>query len=239
MRTRFIVSSLALLLTGCSVLRADQTIDTRKQSFPAAGVARARLQTGAGFLVVHGKPGTSTIDVDAEFRAPSSADPKRVLERLKLTMEVRGDTFYLKSDQEDGSWMSGASGSIDITIMVPTTVNLDIEDGSGSISVVGAGADVRIEDGSGDIEVSHVGGNLRIEDGSGGITVSDVGQSVEIEDGSGGIEVRHVGRDVRISDGSGSVEIEDVKGNLDIPTGGSGSVHYRDVKGQVNVPRKR
>jgi hypothetical protein len=240
MRTCLTFAFLTLCTGSCAFSMAEQTLRTQNESFSAANVSAVRLETGPGSLQVTGIPGALSIEVTAEFKANlgSQSDTKRILDNLKLTMETRGDTFYLKSEQL-GDWHWGDSGRIDLTISVPSAVRLDIDDGSGSMSVKGMGRDVRIEDGSGEIDVDGVEGNLVVNDGSGSIWIRNVKGEVEIEDGSGGIDIAHVGRSVRIDDGSGSIDVEDVAGDLVIPHDGSGSIHHRDVRGRLDLPRRR
>lgn len=240
MRISLTFAFLTLCTGSCAFSMAEQTLRTQNESFPSAGVSAVHLETGPGSLQVTGRPGAPSIEVTAEFKANigSQSDAKRILDNLKLTMETRGDTFFLKSEKlSDWNW--GDSGRIDLTIIVPSAVRLDIDDGSGSMSVKGMGRDVRIEDGSGEIEVDGVDGDLVVDDGSGSIWIRNVKGEVEIEDGSGGIDVAHVGGSVRIDDGSGSIDVEDVARDLIIPHDGSGSVHYRDVRGRLDIPRHR
>jgi hypothetical protein len=238
--SRLFSFALLLLTSGCAFTMAEQLLDTRRQSFPADGVRSARFETGAGSLTIEGRRGATTIEVIAEFRgrAGSREEERRILESLQLTMEVRGGTFYLKTDHRGMSRWDGG-GMIDIVATVPPDIALDIEDGSGGMRVRGMDADVTIEDNSGEVEIDGVKGRLIVKDGSGGIDIRNAGGDVEIEDGSGGIDVRHVQGNIRINDGSGSIDVEDVAGSLDVPSGGSGGVHHRDVRGDVRVPRSR
>lgn len=240
MRACLALAISSIFASSCAFTMAEQTLRTQKESFPAAAVSTVRLETGAGSLTVIGREGAPTIDVTADFKAnvgPES-DAKRILDNLKLTMEVRGNTFYLKSEQLN-NWHWGDSGRIDISITLPSHLPLDIDDGSGAMSFKGMDADVKIEDGSGQIEVDGVQGNLVIHDGSGELRIRNAARNVEIEDGSGGIDIRHVGGTVRIDDGSGSIDVEDVQGDLVIPHDGSGSIHYADVRGRIDVPRRK
>jgi len=219
---------------------AEQTVATRRHTFPAAGVTTARLDTGAGELTIRGRAGASEIEVVADYKAhsPGRLSAQEIIDKLKLSMEVRGGTFYLKTaDREDWNW--GHDGSIDLTVTVPAAVALEVRDGAGGMTITGIDGDVTIHDGSGGIEVEDVRGKLRIDDGSGSIVVRNVGGAIDIVDGSGSIEIVHAGGDVRIEDGSGSIDVRDVAGRLDVPRKGSGSVHYSDVRGRVDVPRRK
>jgi DUF4097 and DUF4098 domain-containing protein YvlB len=230
----------SMFAASCVFSMAEQTLRTQKESFPAAAVSTVRLETGAGSLTVTGQEGVTAIDVIAEFKANvgSENDAKRILDNLKLTMEIRGNTFYLKTEQRN-NWHWGDSGRIDISIVLPSRLPLDVEDGSGGISIKGVDGDIVIDDGSGEIEIDGVRGNLTIQDGSGEIRIRNAARDLEIEDGSGGIDIRHVGGNVRIEDGSGSMSVEDVNGSLVVPSDGSGSIHYADVRGKINIPRRK
>jgi hypothetical protein len=237
------LAGLLCLVLGCSacdVSFADELLDTKRQSFPAAGIANARFETGAGELDVRGRAGATEIEVIAEYHGSprGGRDRQAILDALKLTMEVRGRTFYLRSENRDHSNWYG-SGRIDLRVTVPAALDLEINDGAGDMSVVGVDGDVSIDDGSGGIDVADVGGNLKIHDGSGSIKVHNVRKGVRISDGSGSIDVTRVGGDVWIEDGSGGIEVHDVAGKLDVPQNGSGGVRYSDVRGTVNVPSRR
>jgi hypothetical protein len=228
------------LFNACECSFADEILTTKRQSFEAAGVSGAKFETGGGKLVIDGRLAGSTIEVIAEYRGRggSKEEAQRIVDNLKLTMEVRGNTFYLKTEQShDWGWRD--NGYIDLTVNLPARLTLDIHDGSGSMTVSGIDGDVAIEDGSGEIEVEGVKGNLKIDDGSGSIRIDNVAKNVQIHDGSGSIHVKHVGGDVWIEDGSGSIDVTDVAGRLEVPSGGSGSIHRSEVRGEVRVPRRR
>jgi len=240
MNKRLAAYLIPCLFGACAFSLAEELLTTKRQSFEATGVTGAKFETGAGGLDITGRPGATSIEVVADYkgRPRSKEDTHRIIDNLRLTMEVRGNTFYLKSENvRDWNW--DGNGYIDLKITLPARLNLDIHDGSGGMSVSGIEGDATIVDGSGEIEIDGVHGNLRIEDGSGSIRVQNIGKNLEIEDGSGSITIRHVGGDVRIEDGSGSIDVTDVAGRLEVPQAGSGSIHYSEVRGEVRVPKRR
>ena len=64
--------------------------------------------------------------------------------------------------------------------------------------MINIGGEIEIDDGSGSISAQGIGGVILIEDGSGSITVRGVAGSVAIDDGSGGIDVSDVEKDLII-----------------------------------------
>ena len=227
---------LLVFCTSCIPAMADHTLRTRNESFPARGVSAAVLETGAGILSITGRSDLSAIEVKAEFKCRGivPSDSQRILDNLRLEMEVRGETFYLKSERlSDWNW--GDSGWIDLIINMPKDIDLDVNDGSGSIDINGMGRNIRIKDGSGGIELTDNDGSIQINDGSGSIHVRKVRQNVDIHDGSGSIDVRYVDGNLQIHDGSGSIEVDDVGGDLIIPSDGSGSIRVRNARRNVEI----
>jgi len=233
----FVLSVVPLLLNACILSSAAETLMTKREAFPANGIARARIETGAGELTIRGRRGASSIEVVADYKGDPEAK-KDILDNLKLTMEIRSDTFFLKTENvRSVGWKH--HGWIDVDITLPPGITLDVQDGSGSLSISGMETDVAVHDGSGQIDVEAINGNLRIQDGSGSIRVRNIGKNVEIKDGSGQIDVDQVRGDVQIRDGSGSIQVNDVAGSLIVPDDGSGSISHKDVRGRIEVPRRR
>lgn len=87
---------------------------------------------------------------------------------------------------------------------------LDLDTGSGGITVSDAEGDVRIDTGSGGVRVSGVRGTgLDVDTGSGGVTGGDVSVgNLHVDVGSGGVRLEDVdARHINIDTGSGSVAL--------------------------------
>jgi hypothetical protein len=62
-----------LLTSGCVESWAEQTLTTKRQSFAAANLTNAKLETGAGELTITGRRGISSVEVVADYKGrPSS-----------------------------------------------------------------------------------------------------------------------------------------------------------------------
>lgn len=229
---------------------------TKNLNLAAQGVARLDIRAGAGSLIVTGREGLTAIEVKAEVVAPDVRDKdmeEYLRDRVELVLEKRGDVAVLVSRirHEERLFHFGENVRIDLTVTIPKTMALDIDDGSGEMAVEDIAADVRVEDGSGalrvvrvvgrvriddgsgEIVVEHVEGNLEIEDGSGGVEISDVTGDLTIDDGSGELRIRRVGGVVTVDDGSGGIDIEGVEKDVRLINTGSGGVDVSGVKGRV------
>lgn len=211
--------------------------ETKTMSLPAEGIQALRIDCGAGFLKVQGGEGLTAIEVKAEIYAGGAKDKDMeefIKDRVKLSLEQKGNRAILVSEIKSSHFFfSFREARIDLTVSVPKNLDLDIDDGSGSIEVRDIVGDISLDDGSGEIQIENVQGNLKIDDGSGEIEVRDVSGDVLIDDGSGEITVNSVGGNVTVSDGSGSINIQDVEKDVILKETGSGGENISNVKGRV------
>ena len=234
MKKTIVFLVLCVVLAGAvSAFETTKTLNLAAQS-----ILRLDIRAGAGSLTVTGREGLAAIEVRAEVVAPEVRDKdmeEYIRDRVELTLEKRGDIAVLVGRIRDNGRLFhfGENARIDLTVTIPKTMALDIDDGSGDMVVEDLAAALRIEDGSGSIRVVRVAGNVRIDDGSGGLEVSDVTGDVTIDDGSGEVRVRRVGGTVTLDDGSGGIDIEDVEKDVRLINTGSGGVDVSRVKGQV------
>lgn len=231
-----VVVFVALCTAFVGTLSALET--TKNISLDAQGIRRLEIRAGAGSLTVTGREGLAAIEVKAEVVAPHVRDKdmeKYLRDSVELTLEKRGDVAVLVSRvrNEGRLFHFDDNARVDLTVAVPKSLALDIDDGSGSIRVLRVAANVRIDDASGEVVVERVEGNLEIDDGSGGVEISDVTGDVSVDDGSGEVRIRGVGGTVTVDDGSGGIDIEDVGKDVRLVSTGSGGVDVSGVKGRV------
>lgn len=234
MRTVLLIS----MFTASLTFAASDYEEERELRLDASGIHAVRVKAGAGSLEITGVAGLDQIEVDATIYVPGRDDEKakqKIESDLVLYLEKQGDDAVLHSYFEDGGWNFGDSPHVHLTVRVPQQVGLEINDGSGSITVENVRGDIDVEDGSGSLSLADVGGSITIDDGSGSIEVAGVGGDISISDGSGSINVREVAGSVSIDDGSGGIEVIDVGQDLIIEESGSGSVRYSDIRGQVET----
>lgn len=221
MTTRIGAAAIAALLLGACAFGEPTLQETRELDLTVAPGSALTIEAGAGPLVVQGDDGDS-IRVEAGIYQHSANDDYR------LVLEADGaDGARLVAETASAAF--GTSDYIDLTVRVPRTLQLRIEDGSGSLQVSNLAGDLDIEDESGSITIESIGGRVVIEDGSGSISIEGVGGGVRIDDGSGSIEVIEVAGTVTISDGSGSITVRDA-GDFELREDGSGSVTLEGIR---------
>jgi hypothetical protein len=194
LRSPFALTS-ALLLGACS-FGAPKLQETRELVLSVSPGSHLTIEAGAGPMTVEGDDGDS-IRVEAGIYQRSANDDYR------LVLEADGENGA-RLVAEAASTAFSSSDYIDLTILVPRSTHLRIEDGSGSIRVRGVDGDLDLEDGSGSVTIAMIGGNITINDGSGSLSIEGIGGDLRIDDGSGSIDVSEVAGKVTVSDGSGA-----------------------------------
>lgn len=212
--------------------------EVKNLTLSAEGIEKFDIDCGAGFLKVYGNDSLNAIEVTAEIVVRGRSE-KRAQEFIQkyadLSLEKRGGKAVLISKFKPRiSLFSFGDTVINLTVNVPRKMDLNIDDGSGSIHIENITGNLDIEDGSGSLYVEKIMGDVDIEDSSGSLEVKDISGNLEIDDGSGSMSVRDIGGNVTVSDGSGSISIDGVEKDVTIRRAGSGGVRIKNVKGKVN-----
>lgn len=208
-------------------------------SLDSTDIRTLSLDVGSGYL---GILGSADEDAAIEVQALACAGSRSQLDEMDIVYERRGDTWVLETEIGENSFslfslFNGLGNThIDIDVMVPAGLLLNIDDGSGDIDIRDVRGELNIDDGSGDIQIIDITGPVRIDDGSGDIELRNIEYRVEITDGSGDIVIDRVGGDVIIEDdGSGDIDVRDVRGDFIARDTGSGDVEFRDIGGRTEV----
>ncbi len=241
-----VLAAVVLALGPTSLVAAQDRCefrDVRELSAPGSG--NLDVIAGAGTLVVTGRDGLGEVRVTATL----CASTRERLEVLEVSLE--GDRLKTDYPNRGRLWSGRNYARINLDVEVPVGTDVDVEDGSGSVSISGVSAvyvkdgsgkmtlrgvgSVVVEDGAGSLEIEGVTNDVVVEDGAGSLSIRRVTGDVMVEDSSGSLDIREVGGDVMVSDGSGSIEIQAVGGSVRMDRVGSGSVSVRDVEGNLVV----
>lgn len=223
---------LLALLGACSfTVSGDSQCEVtgqRSVDLDASGVETLALTAGAGGLVVEGRSDLDRIRV----RGEACASDAELLEAIGLEGRSDGARAVVRAAMPDAG--DGRRAQMDLTVELPASVAVEIEDGSGPTTVRGV-AGVTVDDGSGSLEIREVRGDVVVTDGSGSLEVLDVSGSVRVDDGSGSLTIRRVEGSVTVRDGSGGIHVSEVTGDLIVEEDGSGDLETEGVLGEVIV----
>lgn len=194
---------------------------TRTLTLDVANMSELVIAAGAGSMEV------KSADID-QIQVTATVYQEQPHDNYCLSLSRENNQALLESASCRDDRYDNHDTSIDLTVLVPQTLALDIRDGSGFIKVDGV-AKAKIVDGSGYIDIRNIRGPADIHDGSGLITAHNIDKNLDITDGSGGIEVRSVAGNLTISDGSGGIDVSSVEGGVAIRDG-SGSISVNQAK---------
>ncbi|WDE00656.1 DUF4097 family beta strand repeat-containing protein [Thalassomonas actiniarum] len=221
----------------------DKTLQkTRTLTLEVANMSELVIEAGAGSMEI------KSADID-QIQVTAKIYQEQPHDNYCLSLSRKNNQALLESASCRDDRYDNHETNIDLTVLVPQELALDIRDGSGFIQVEGV-AKAKIVDGSGYIDIRNISGQVDIHDGSGLITAVNIDKNLDITDGSGAIEVRSVAGDLAISDGSGGIDISSVEGAVVIRDGsgsisvdqagrfelladGSGSVDVSNIRGEV------
>jgi len=196
-------------------------------------IQKVVIKAGAGDLTVRVSDRNA---VDATGRACASSE--KLLGSIQLETRRDGDTVYVRTvlpEDVDSTFFFSRYAYLDLTLNVPKSATLSIEDSSGDMEVSDARSAV-IEDGSGDQTLRNIAGDLDVTDSSGEIRIEHVAGSLRLQDSSGDVEVRDVRGDVEVTvDSSGDLDIAKVAGSVHILNDSSGDIEIADVQRDVTI----
>ena len=226
-----------ILLIFLPVLAIGGTIsETRDFAMPAEGIDTLVINGGAGSLSLRGVSTGTTIRIAARIEGDNLNDDEfkeLIRNGVQLSLHKSAKRAILQSDLKPPAGPD-QDARINLKIEIPETVNVNIIDGSGSISVSALKANLRIDDDTGSIKIKTIFGEVRIGDSSGSIAIEDIIGNVFVTDGSGSIAINEVKGDLNVKDGSGKIKIVDIEGNVTV-SDGSGTIEIQDIEKNVLI----
>jgi len=194
----------------------------------ASNLKQIFIDTGNGMLTLKGD-NVDNIHVNATIRSKDYNNlaqlEKAFHKKMELSLNQNNSKAILKSLNKKGFFNMGNHNiAIDIEMIIPNTLKVEIDDGSGSMNISNINNSLEIDDGSGSMTISNISGNLTIDDGSGSSNISNIIGDIFIDDGSGSITINGVTGDVTVDDGSGSIFIDNLQGKFHMEDDGSGKV---------------
>src|SRR5690606_3743168 len=191
---------------------------------------------GAGDIIVTTNQGNEILvnAIIVSDKYPSMERFREVFDRDMVFTIVRESEYAVLRGHAKPNLRKSPDIQIHLNIQIPVSMDVKIDDGSGSINVSDVGGNLDIDDGSGHIIVNGIGGSLDIDDGSGDIEISHAKGTIKIDDGSGDITLTDSDGDVKLEDGSGDITIRTSHGNVEIDDG-SGDIHLSNIDGSAKI----
>jgi hypothetical protein len=218
---------ITLLIVSTFVFGQEKTID---KTF--IGIKRIRLSTASG---------------DIDIKRSANTDVKVVVkysfddDSFRPIFEQSASKLTLKEDFSQGSH----SGSSSWILEVPNGISVDINTGSGDLTVADLDIEIRTNSGSGNIDITKVKGNLDFNTGSGDFELQETSGELRINTGSGTIRAGKCEGELSFNAGSGNINLDQIKGDISANVGSgnirskattlTSSSHFNSGSGDVTI----
>lgn len=208
--TILITAGLAALITNWRVV----TIPMPALTFQIMEHARLVINNGAGRVTIRrGEEGI--VSVAATKRASGIGIDA---ERMQINYNQHGDTLDISSLMAWSFFQFGLR-TVDFEITVPASCDIQLQNGSGQVTVQGTNGEIRVRTGSGRIEARDIQGRVAMKTGSGRIEAGNLQGQIDLRTGSSRIEAQNLQGQINLNTGSSRIVLENVRGQLTAKTG--------------------
>lgn len=179
--------------------------------------------------------------VEKQRKEGTADEARRAFEDVEVTTEQQGNDVHLRVDHS--RWLGRNGMSIEMTVQVPYTYDLDIETAGGSIVIADldgeigaktAGGSIRIGATHGDVNARTLGGSIRIGPTEGGVSAKTLGGSIDIGDAKGDVSAQTMGGSIRVGRTEGDLTAYTMGGNITVESV-SGKASAKTLGGKVRV----
>jgi len=202
---------LTLCLAVCTFTFAQKTVT---KTF--SGIKSVRLNAASGDIILK-KSANSDVIVTVKY-SYDDHDYTPLMEQSTSRLTLK----------EEFSRSNSFSGSSNWTLELPDHVSLNMNTGSGDITIDQLAIEGKSNTGSGNIFLTNVKGGLDFNTGSGDIELNQVDGEIDLNTGSGSIRASGGSGNYSFNAGSGNIRLEALKGDFRINTG-SGNIQAKNL----------
>jgi len=199
-----LVALVPFLLLACSA-----KTEVREDSFAVSGSPKLVVRSENGSISVE-TAGTGVIQVTATITNPS---------RVEYRAVQKGNTIEVTADEKGGFNLFRRSGGAEVVLVVPKSIDLDLETSNGKIEVEGVEvtALASLKSSNGRVILTGVGGDLMVKTSNGSIEIHDFNGQMDARTSNGSIDFTGTLRsdsenELRTSNGSINVTLIDTPG---------------------------
>ena len=213
-----IIAGLVALATNWRVV----TVPMPTRTFQIMEHARLVINNGSGAVAIR-RGNEGMISVAATKRASGiGIDP----ERMQINYNQQGDMLDISSHM-DWSFLQFGLRAVDFEITVPSSCDIQLQNGSGRVAVQETSGVIRVRTGGGRIEASNLQGQIMMKTGGGLIEASNLQGQLELRSGGSRIMLENARGQLTAQTGGGRIEVSQaaLSGEASVGTGG-GSITF-------------
>ncbi|RLV61539.1 hypothetical protein D5018_01455 [Parashewanella curva] len=222
-----LLSSVSLFTQAASwqqTLEADAQSITKLLAFTGNGSTKVKLSSSQKVKAL------LNVQIPGDMQSAKS----HFDDYMQIYLKPNQKKLTLKVGYKKGIPSSKKLAKVDVHILMPKNMYLDLRDLGGTVDISGLRKGLKVTNGEGNILLSNNNGKIIINDRAGDIKISGGKGKLKINDGSGDIKIAHRQGSVAINDKSGDITILDNKGAVRL-TDTSGDIALNKVRGFVKV----
>lgn len=206
--------------SGVSILGSDYDFDINASS-PSQGITRVVLENLKGNLSLKGEE-TSEVKLSGRksIRAFNKGDAERADQQSVVKLDRQGDLLIVRAEEPRNSRM--LSVSIDLDLVVPKGVSIEIRGRSGDLSIEDIDGGVEVSSGRGDVRLNRIGKDVKVESSRSGL--------VRATNVKGGVDLQGRGSEV---------QIENIQGEVKVNGEFSGTLEFRALAKSLHFTSNR
>lgn len=235
---------LLIILTIFSLFTEAETVE-KSLEHSLKNINKILIFNGVGNVKITAKKNIDIVDV--KYFVHMKGSEKQINNHIEHDM-----TIYAKANKKKLTLKFGygkkvkksqKKAKVDIELIVPHHIFIDLRSNDGDIDITGLTKGGRIIDKKGDIRLTNVQGAFTINDGSGDILAKGGNGKLKINDTKGDVSVNNHEGSIVINDKSGAIILNNTDGKIKIVDGSGnisikknvGFVKLTDKKGEINI----
>jgi hypothetical protein len=223
------MKTLSCLLTVGALLAVSAPVDAKivrtvEKSFTVqpGGTFTGSTQ-GGDIKVTSGDVAEVHVVARQTIRADSESEADELLKGLEFRLEQQGNNVVAEAKyerQKAWGWKNWPPVTVDYTVTVPRTYNLDLSTSGGDIGVGNLTGTVKARTSGGDLKFAKINGNIEGRTSGGDVRLEEGTATAKLHTSGGNIYVGRAGGPTSVSTSGGNVKLESVEELISATTSG-------------------
>jgi hypothetical protein len=172
-------------VTFWGLVTSRQTATLPEHVFHVVGHTRLIVNNTAGKIRIHPGQTDSIVVQGTKYARGLGAS----LNDVNVDYEQQGDTVSITTDE---NWNFTSEEGVNMDITVPNTLDLQVQNTSGSVEIEHITGNIDARNVSGEIEASNLNGTIKLSSTSGGIHLDNANGAMTLSTISGGIDANNI-----------------------------------------------
>lgn len=212
------IAVIVLIIVGVAALATNWrvvTIPVPTRTFQIMEHAGLVINNGAGTVAIRrGEDGI--VSVTATKRASGIGIDA---ERMQINYTQYGDMLDISSHMAWSFFQFGLR-TVDLEITVPSSCDVQLQNGSGQVAVQGTSGVIRVRTGGGSVHAHDLQGQIAMKTGGGRIEASNLQGLIDLRTGGSRIEAQNLQGQINLHTGGSHIILGNTRGQLTAQTGG-------------------